>query len=181
MKPIVIWIPKLTLRTIFFGAAPSRTWLSIDHFIPRRSPCGVHCQQRASSVHFSLKKMRRPFPSTQSGTFRFSKSSLMNLKPDSQLHGSGTGFSRMVHRPTHRERALNGSRRPSGRSWSVTRLRFPGRIYVNNPKTLEELKNNIKDVIGGIERKTLEKFMSNFAFRLKNVRDRKGSHIEHLL
>ena len=55
------------------------------------------------------------------------------------------------------------------------------RIYVNNPKTLPQLKKNITDVIKGIQKPVLKSVMQNFALRLKNVVDRKGAHIEHVL
>lgn len=55
------------------------------------------------------------------------------------------------------------------------------RIYQNSPKTIPQLKKNIRDVVKGIERPILKSVMQNFALRLKNVVDRKGAHIEHVI
>lgn len=55
------------------------------------------------------------------------------------------------------------------------------RVYRNVPRTLEDLKTNIQSEIEAIDRDTLKSVLQNFALRLKNVLDRKGAHIEHML
>ena len=55
------------------------------------------------------------------------------------------------------------------------------KVYLNNPKTISDLKNAIQNEIEKISTATLEAVIQNFVIRLRHVVTTDGSHIEHIV
>ena len=55
------------------------------------------------------------------------------------------------------------------------------RVYKNNPRTIKDLKNNIRKEIRQISPETLGRVMANFARRLNNVFETRGKWFEYAL
>ena len=53
-------------------------------------------------------------------------------------------------------------------------------VYVENPKSMEDLKTTIQTVIESTETSTLQRVMKNFTIRLGHIIDTVGRHIEHV-
>ena len=55
------------------------------------------------------------------------------------------------------------------------------KVYVNAPNSLQDLRRNIERKIQKISRKTQQKVMSNFVWRLQECVRMNGGHLEHVL
>ena len=55
------------------------------------------------------------------------------------------------------------------------------KVYGNKPRTISELKENIREEIRGIPRAVCQSVMLNFSMRLKKCTDLNGGHLEHML
>jgi hypothetical protein len=55
------------------------------------------------------------------------------------------------------------------------------KVYINNPKTLDQLKSNINAEIGKISAETLQKVAKNMETRVLLCEENAGKHFEHLL
>ena len=58
--------------------------------------------------------------------------------------------------------------------------RLKNAVYRTNPRTLEELKRNIRDEINNISRGELQRIMGNFIKRCKKCMDNQGGQFHHL-
>lgn len=56
-----------------------------------------------------------------------------------------------------------------------------GRVYNNNPKTLTELKSNIRQEISGIGKVVLSRVIENFAKRLNECEERRRGHLDNII
>lgn len=55
------------------------------------------------------------------------------------------------------------------------------RVYVNKPRTVEELKTAVSDAIKDITAEMCRDVINNFAVRIRECLARGGAHIEHVL
>ena len=55
------------------------------------------------------------------------------------------------------------------------------RVYRNNPKPLEELKENIQNEIRSIPAPMLSQVMKNIKIRMKECEARKGGHLQDII
>ena len=53
-------------------------------------------------------------------------------------------------------------------------------VYKTNPRTLEELKRNIRDEIDNINRRELQRDLGNFIKRCQKYMDNEGWQFQHL-
>ena len=55
------------------------------------------------------------------------------------------------------------------------------KVYANKPRTISQLKVNIREEIRAIQRPVCKSVMLNFAMRLKKCTDLNGGHLEQIL
>ena len=56
-----------------------------------------------------------------------------------------------------------------------------GKVYANNPKTLEDLKENIRDEIRRIDTAELHRMYDNILQRTQKCIDVQGDHFQHII
>ena len=56
-----------------------------------------------------------------------------------------------------------------------------GKVYNNNPKTIKELKANIRQEIAAIPKSTLARVIDNFGKRLFECQQRERGHSENII
>ncbi|GFW73855.1 uncharacterized protein TNCV_48441 [Trichonephila clavipes] len=58
---------------------------------------------------------------------------------------------------------------------------FKNKVYINNPKSIAELKTSIQKFIDSIDIPTLQRVMQNFVVRLHHILANDGRHIQHVI
>ena len=58
---------------------------------------------------------------------------------------------------------------------------FKGKSYANNPRTIQELENNIRREISAISEEVLQATFANMKRRVQLCPDSGGEHFQHLL
>lgn len=102
-------------------------------------------------------------------------------------HRTNPTIDLLHHKFPNRVIALFGDVNWPPRSCDLTPLDFflwgyaKGRVYANNPQTLEQLKANIREVMAEIEPEMCEKVIENYLKRIESCKKSRGGHLNDIV